>query len=372
VNPDLSFSATGLHRITLHATDHYGCEQTISKNAVTVTKPTASFDANGTSSECPPLTTIFRDTSTGNVVKWNWTFGDSKSSTLQNPAYVYVTPGTFDVTLIVTDPNGCTDTTAQAKLIHVGGPYGSFASGVTASSCVFADVPFSTSTTNAVTHHWDFGDGVVTDEGPLPSTRHVYTTVGSYTPSLVLVDDNGCKVIADGDVRVVVNDTTAIEFDYSPKCLFEGESFSAQAAAATDETMSWQWLIGDTPVSMEPQMTLALDSAAEYTIRVQGTNSFGCVSTLSGTVRINGSLLNIPNVFTPNGDASNQYFVIPDLTKSRWDLEVFNRWGRSVYSQKNYANNWDGGQLASGVYYYNVINSFCRDRGYKGVVSILR
>jgi len=45
--------------------------------------------------------------------------------------------------------------------------------------------------------------------------------------------------------------------------------------------------------------------------------------------------LQIPNVFTPNGDGYNDHFVIPDLSKSRWDLEVFNRWGRSVYSQKN-------------------------------------
>lgn len=77
----------------------------------------------------------------------------------------------------------------------------------------------------------------------------------------------------------------------------------------------------------------------------------------------------IPNVFTPNDDGFNQYFVIDnDLLGSR--LKVFNRWGRLVYESINYQNNWNGGDLPPGVYYY-WISGDCFDQQ-KGWVSIIR
>ena len=74
----------------------------------------------------------------------------------------------------------------------------------------------------------------------------------------------------------------------------------------------------------------------------------------------------IPDAFSPNQDAINQYYVITHTDLVSIELEVFNRWGSSVYKSANYQNNWDGkgtgnflGQdLPSGTYYciYKVIN----------------
>ncbi len=50
-----------------------------------------------------PLTVHFTDTSGGNPTAWHWDFGDGSSSTLRNPVYTYNTPGTYTVTLTVTD-----------------------------------------------------------------------------------------------------------------------------------------------------------------------------------------------------------------------------------------------------------------------------
>ncbi|MCU0633001.1 MAG: PKD domain-containing protein [Methanolinea sp.] len=56
-----------------------------------------------------PLTVLFADTSTGNPVSWNWTFGDGGSSTLQHPVHVYNDVGAFSVSLTVS--NGTADDT---------------------------------------------------------------------------------------------------------------------------------------------------------------------------------------------------------------------------------------------------------------------
>lgn len=65
----------------------------------------------------------------------------------------------------------------------------------------------------------------------------------------------------------------------------------------------------------------------------------------------------IPNIFTPNGDGTNDLFEVPCLEgqQGTW-LKVFNRWGDLVYETDNYQNQWDGthlGQdLPDGTYFY--------------------
>ncbi|MFH1319352.1 MAG: PKD domain-containing protein [Bacteroidota bacterium] len=53
----------------------------------------------------------FTDNSTGPPISWLWNFGDSTGiSTLQNPSYTYIKPGTPVITQIVTNQFGCSDT----------------------------------------------------------------------------------------------------------------------------------------------------------------------------------------------------------------------------------------------------------------------
>ena len=61
------------------------------------------------------------------------------------------------------------------------------------------------------------------------------------------------------------------------------------------------------------------------------------------------------NALTPNGDGKNDYFHI----KNVWlypdsYVEIYNRWGNLVYQKSAYNNEWDGGNLPDGTYYYVV------------------
>ena len=82
--------------------------------------PVANFTVNITSGSAP-LAAQFNDTSTGSPTSWNWSFGDGNRSISQNPVHVYEYPGTFDVSLNVTNTGG-SDSTTRTNYITVNNP----------------------------------------------------------------------------------------------------------------------------------------------------------------------------------------------------------------------------------------------------------
>lgn len=81
--------------------------------------------------------------------------------------------------------------------------------------------------------------------------------------------------------------------------------------------------------------------------------------------------ITIPNIITPNGDLQNEYFTLKGLTPSDWHLNIFDRWGKQVYEQARYDNNWNAAGQASGVYYYMLSNEATGER-YQGWVEVQR
>jgi gliding motility-associated-like protein len=81
----------------------------------------------------------------------------------------------------------------------------------------------------------------------------------------------------------------------------------------------------------------------------------------------------VPNVFTPNNsDAFNQYFFIRNIVLYKdSQLIVVDRWGKIVYQSTGYKNDWDGGNVSSGVYYFS-LDLKKNNTVIKGPVSILR
>ena len=79
----------------------------------------------------------------------------------------------------------------------------------------------------------------------------------------------------------------------------------------------------------------------------------------------------IPNIFTPNGDDKNEFFIIRNIHLYRNSvLTIMDRWGKKVIQVRGYQNNWDGGGVSSGVYFYSL--HLDKGRQYKGVLSVAR
>jgi gliding motility-associated-like protein len=80
----------------------------------------------------------------------------------------------------------------------------------------------------------------------------------------------------------------------------------------------------------------------------------------------------IPNIITPDGDTKNEFFFIPklDLYPENY-LNIFNRWGKSVYERVNYKNDWNAYGLPNGIYYYTLFLPK-RNSSFKGWVQVVK
>jgi gliding motility-associated-like protein len=78
----------------------------------------------------------------------------------------------------------------------------------------------------------------------------------------------------------------------------------------------------------------------------------------------------IYELITPNGDGDNETFYIENLNPALHnEISVFNTWHQIVFHQENYRNDWDGGDLPVGTYYYSVKVG---EQNYKGNLYIKR
>ncbi|MFM7767372.1 MAG: PKD domain-containing protein, partial [Bacteroidota bacterium] len=126
-NASTLFNHNGGYVVNAVVTAPTGCVQRFdSLVTVSATGPSASFSLTADSS-CAPTIVNFHDASFG-AQSWFWTFGNGNQSALQNPTHVYNVPGTYDITLVVTDSTGCTDTITQSNAVQITGTYSHFSS----------------------------------------------------------------------------------------------------------------------------------------------------------------------------------------------------------------------------------------------------
>jgi len=207
--------AAGSTTITYTVTN--SCGSTVSSVTITCSSasipPTvctlaAKFNVNNTAQCLTDNKFIFTDESTGGNGKllYNWDFNDGSHSTDQNPVHVYGTASDHDISVTVTDGNGCTSgATVQITVGAV--PAASFT--VDYNTGTGTGITFLSNSTIAsgnMTYFWDLGNGTTSDL----SNPIVYYAKGDYKVKLVVSGIGDCKdsvsdiIKYDGKVPVTI------------------------------------------------------------------------------------------------------------------------------------------------------------------------
>lgn len=113
VDPTYTYQEPGLYSVTLSATNDLGDTVTITKEFIieVLENPVAKFSVYPTTPLNVPGETLYTSNLSLNATEYFWDFGDGKTSTDIEPQHQYTEEGTFSITLVATNGNGCADTT---------------------------------------------------------------------------------------------------------------------------------------------------------------------------------------------------------------------------------------------------------------------
>jgi PKD repeat protein len=220
-----------------------------------------------------------------------------------------------------------------------------------------------------------------------------------------VTDGRGCTQKDSVSLRAYPNPLVEISTDpgdtvylQNPHEIYSFENLSED----TLDISNFYWILNQqyniTSTENEPRFTYV--EVGDYTTELKVYNPQGCDTSYYKSIRVEPVKLKIPNVFTPNGDGTNDYFIIslesgsdsPSGNKGTRDqhyeyedyeplnryyesseLTIFNRWGRIVYHSKDYQNDWDGDNLPDGTYFYVLkCHGLKNDATYNGSVMIVK
>ncbi|MFT7464530.1 MAG: thimet oligopeptidase, partial [Pseudohongiellaceae bacterium] len=110
-NPSHTYAVAGSYSVQLTASNACGSDTVWGINSIDVLSgPEVLANFSGTpTTGAAPFQEDFTDLSIGNISAWDWDFGDGGDSTLQNPSYVFTTPGEYDISLSVENSGGKDD-----------------------------------------------------------------------------------------------------------------------------------------------------------------------------------------------------------------------------------------------------------------------
>lgn len=194
------------------------------------------------------------------------------------------------------------------------------------------------------------------------NTELTVSSCGEYT--MVFTDD--CNIQEEFNV-LFLNDTG---FSLEPQEFCFGDMATIEPIGCGKEQFNWEWSDNSTESILNFEANPSLvDETGFGTVSFEATNECG---TFEGetVISILPCTIDIPNIFTPNGDGNmddgynNDYLLIEGLRNfSKAELQVFNRWGKSVYENNNYQVCYDdefrnlcwsptADEAPDGTYYY--------------------
>jgi|GEM_PF-1693738 len=272
-NPSNTYAGIGTYSVSLTVTNTNGSDTETKTDYITVTAPviTPEFTANVTSGDAPLIVT-FSDQSIGSNISWLWDFGDGNTSTNQSPVHTYSNPGTYTVSLTITDPYS-SQTEVKTDYITALTPAitpefeGTPTSGNIPFDVAFTDLSIGSN----ISWLWDFGDGTTSiDQNP----THTYSDTNSYTVSLTISDAYSSETETKTDYIIANPPILYSDFVGNPVSGdYPLEVTFTDISVGNADTWLWDFGDGDTSTDQNPVHTY-MDEGV-YTVSLTITDQYG-------------------------------------------------------------------------------------------------
>jgi gliding motility-associated-like protein len=283
-----------------------GCSSPLINQAVTVVPaPNAGFTISNNNG-CNSF--IGFTNTTGGLHSNNWHFGDGDTSNLNSPSHTYAAYGTYTVSLVVQNINGCTDTATGVVTINPPPVPGMSFAGV-CEGTPFQFTGTMSGNSSAATWLWTFGS---TATSSLQNPVYTFPSWGSFPVSLS-VTNNGCTTTITQSVSVQSKPVVAISS--SAVCSGSATTFTNNSYVAAGSITNWGWdFNNDGQIDNTTQNPTNINFVSgTYTVSLTATSNYGCVA--QGTTPVSvfdlpvasftdvNNCLNANSIFTNNSSA---------------------------------------------------------------------
>ena len=187
---------------------------------------------------------------------------------------------------------------------------------------------------------------------PVSSNLQYQWSTGARTPSVqipapggkvsLLLSDSqtGCSIKLNSEVNFLENSHFIPKTTYSI-CMDEPKPYNLQLNGNVD-SLKFEWKFGLTVLSTQNKVRVT--QAGKYTVKITDLDNCSISHTFEVSDKCEPTLLT-PNVFTPNNDGKNDFFIPQPKNPLRakiLGLQIFNRWGELLFTSKGPEFSWDG------------------------------
>jgi len=361
-NPEASPSSTTTYIVTL--TDANNCSASDDVNVTVHELPTV--DAGTDTWLCLGSSVMLNAVGVG-TFEWN-PAGSLDDPTSGTPMATPAASTTY--TVMLTDANNCNATDAVLVTVGVDPPIDA---GIGSTICSGTPVTLGGSPTSVPGSSFLWSPAGDLDD---PASANPIATPISTTAYTLVVFNDTCT--SSAVVTITIGSTSMAGFTSRFEAGCEGlRGFFTDTSVGA---ITWSWDLGIGVVSTErnPQFQLAYGVATTVTLTI--TDASGCSSSTSQTFTTDtyGEMvdLEVPNVFSPNGDGNNDVFTLASnaILGPCTNMQIMDRWGHTMFESLGNNITWDGrtfsGEPASAGTYFYMIQ--VKDMEFNGSLTLVR
>lgn len=265
-NPVHTYSNDGIYTVTLIAENGCGL-QTFSADVEIATPPTAGFTVNQNTG-CQNFNVNFVNTSSSNSVNYSWQFpgGIPNTSNQQNPNVLYTNPGSYNVSLTVSNGVGTNTLIQNNFIIVVANPTSAFT--YTQAGLTYT---FTNTSSNASSYLWNFGDG---NTSTIQNPVHTYNNPGTYTVTLISDNDACNEVSSNQTINAVASPVSSFTSNSNTGCAPLNVQFTS-TSQNNPTTYSWTFQGGSPATSNVPNPLINYTQAGSFNVTLVTSNSQG-------------------------------------------------------------------------------------------------
>ena len=360
VSPSAVYTSSGAFDVTLTVSDGLDTS-TITKTSFihSLPLPSAGYLNQSQKIGCAEFDFFVTDNSVPGsvpITNWQWDFDDGSAGLSgSSVTHTYKYPGTYSISLTVTDAMGCTNNFVKSNLVTVQPkPVASFYSNDSLSVCgppLTVNITNNSTSNSTLTHAWNIGGVAYTSLNVNPT----FTTTGGFDAELIVTNTIGCKDTMFIPNYVWIGNIIANMDIIDTAC----KDISTEMLNSSFGGTQFSWDFGDGSSDIGDTVYHIYNTAGLYNVTMVSSSGATCDDTVTQSIYVESVVADFVSSphFACQVPLSVNFTDMSPANTVYWEWHFGNTIGQGLQAKPNISNLQhpvnvynDGGQYADSLY----------------------